>query len=112
VDPGLVADVFAAALPEGLDPDKVKRRRLIERHLLPMAYASIEAQWPAGQGPRVELRRVDWLITRDPAEAERFQPAHDCPTCLAANDQMRAFLAEHPDRWVVLANLFYREHWQ
>ena len=54
---------------------------------------------------------IDWLITSDPAEVERHQPAHDCAACRAGNDRARAFLAEFPDRRVALGNLRYTEVW-
>lgn len=57
------------------------------------------------------IEPIDWLITSDPAEVERHQPAHDCATCRAGNDQARAFLAEHPDRHLALGNLRYTEVW-
>jgi hypothetical protein len=59
----------------------------------------------------VLLDRTDWLITNQPDEVERFQPAHGCARCRAGKDQARAFLAEHLHRYVALANLTYREVW-
>lgn len=54
---------------------------------------------------------IDWVITSDPDEVEGHQPAHDCASCRAGNDQARAFLAEHPDRRLALGNLHYMEVW-
>ena len=54
---------------------------------------------------------IDWLITNDWREVEINQPAHDCPTCRAGNDQAVAFLKEHPDRQLALGNLRYWEVW-
>lgn len=54
---------------------------------------------------------LDWLITGDPNEVEKFQPAHDCAKCLSGNDQARAYLREHPDRKLALCNITYTEIW-
>lgn len=55
---------------------------------------------------------TEWLITSDLAEIEDFQPGDGCPACIAGNDQARAFLREHPDRYVALGNLVYTEIWR
>ena len=54
---------------------------------------------------------IEWLITSDWQDVERSQPAHDCPTCRAGNDQAIAFLKEHPDQRLALGNLRYWELW-
>ena len=59
----------------------------------------------------VLLDPIEWLVTSDWHDVEDFQPAHQCPTCLAANDQAIAFLKEHPDERLALGNLRYREIW-
>jgi hypothetical protein len=102
-----INDVFALALPEGIDPE--------DPGLLPelyeMAVSFVWAQYDGADRPN-ELRiDIDWLITGDADEADAFQPAHDCPSCVAGADQMRAFLRDHPGRVAVLANLHYVEVW-
>ena len=52
-----------------------------------------------------------WKITSDWREVEQFQPAHDCTTCRAGNDQAMAFLKEFPDRRLAVGNLTYIEVW-
>jgi hypothetical protein len=102
-----IDDVFAAALPEGMDPDDPSILHRLRLMVMRLAWR----QYKGAKPEELNLDPIDWLITRDADEAEAFQPAHDCAACQAALDQMRAFLAEHPDRWVVLGNLHYVEVW-
>lgn len=83
----------------------------VARTLLTMAVGLAWEQYKREKPAALRFDPVDWLITRDADEADAFQPAHDCAACQAGADQMRAYLAEHPDRWVVLGNLHYVEVW-
>lgn len=100
-----IVDYFALALPEGVE---------ITDEILAKLTAQIELDILAqyDRPPKaILLEPIDWLITSDPDEVTRHQPAHDCAACLAGNDRARAFLAEFPHRQVVLANLRYTEVW-
>jgi hypothetical protein len=57
------------------------------------------------------LDPIDWLITSDWRDVEAHQPAHQCPTCIAGNDQAMAFLKEHPTERLALGNMRYWEVW-
>lgn len=100
-----VEDVLAFVVPAGVDPDSAATRG----HMDLLAEASIAQQYTNRPRMVVEIEDIDWLVTNDPAEADAFQPAHDCAACLAGADQVRAFLREHPGRTVALANLVYTE---
>lgn len=102
-----IDDVFAVALPQGMDPRDPTVPDRLKRIATGLAWEQYE-----GNRPMVlRFDPIDWLITNDADEADAFQPVHDCVACRAGADQMRAFLAEHPDRWVVLGNLHYVEVW-
>jgi hypothetical protein len=102
-----IDDVFAVALPMGMDP----RDPTVPRKLTAMATRLAWEQYKDAKPEVLRFDPIDWLITSNADEADAFQPAHDCAACRAGADQMRAFLAEHPDRWVVLGNLHYVEVW-
>lgn len=106
----VIQDVFAMAVPETYDPeDPADRERLIAA-LGPLSERYVARQYQVA--PKALLfDTTEWLITRDPADVEKFQPAHDCPACRAGNDQSLAFLRENPGRYVVLGNLTYTEVW-
>lgn len=59
----------------------------------------------------VMLVDMDWILTSDWREVERFQPAHHCAACIAGNDQAVAFLKEFPDKRLALCNMQYIEVW-
>jgi len=106
-----IADVFAMAVPEQFDPAIPEDRvRLIEA-LDPLSERYVAAQYEAGAPKALMFEPTDWLITKDPVDVERFQPVHDCAVCRAGNDQAVAFLAEHPGRYIAMANLIYVEVW-
>lgn len=101
-----VDDVFAVSLPEGVDVE--------DPALTAELYGWVgRLVWAQYQGRRPHEIRidVDWLITASAEEADAFQPAHDCPSCLAGTDQVRAFLRDNPGRCVALGNLHYVEVW-
>lgn len=101
-----ILDYIALAVPEGI---ALEDPRLLDL-LNTQAERTILAQYR--RPPRaLAIEPIDWLITSKPEDVERHQPAHDCATCRAGNDQARAFLAEHPDRFVALGNLRYTEVW-
>lgn len=76
-----------------------------------LAQSNVMNQYKGRRPRAILMDKISWLITDDWEEVERFQPAHDCPTCRAGNDQAIAFLKEHPDRWLALGNLKYWEVW-
>jgi hypothetical protein len=102
-----VQDVFAMAVPDGVDPADpdlpAKLTHLAQR----VAYTQYE-----GRPLRaLVFEEMDWLITSDPADVEKFQPAHDCAACLAGNDQSLTFLQANPGRSIAMCNMAYREIW-
>lgn len=99
-----VEDVFACSIPDDVAPDDPA----VKSYVTIMAQRSTLAQYSGDVVLRFEP--VEWLITNNPDEAAAFS-AHDCPTCQAGADQIRAFLNEHPDRWIALGNLTYVEVW-
>ena len=102
-----VQDVVCFALPEGVGPEDVSTDELELQ-----AARSILVQYEHGKRPHYfTVQKFEFLTTNDPAKIDEFQPAHDCAACLAGNDQARAYLREHPDRFIVLGNLAYREVW-
>jgi hypothetical protein len=103
----LIEDVFAVTLPPDMDPhDPDVRRRLTL-----VAKSLTWDQYLIARPEALRFWPINWLITNDADEADAFQPAHDCPTCRAGADQMRAFLRANPGRYVVLGNLRYVEVW-
>ena len=105
-----IQDVFAMVVPETFDPAQPEDRARLVAKLGPLAESYVARQYQ--KAPRALLfEKIDWLITQDPADVEKFQPAHDCAACRAGNDQSLAFLRENPGRWVALGNLTYTEVW-
>lgn len=105
-------DVFCVAVPEGVDPTGTPNWAVLRPWLEAMARLWVRRQWQGVPGPvAIEFGDSDWLVTDNPDDVEKFQPAHDCVACLAGNDQAKAFLAEHPGRFVAMANLHYTEVW-
>lgn len=107
-----VQDVVCLAVPDYADPtDEVSRAFLIPtldilaRKLTARQYEHLP------KPPELEVATVDWLVTKDPADVERFQPAHDCAACRSGNDRSLAFLRDHPDRYIAMGNLSYTEVW-
>lgn len=104
-------DAFCCAVPEELHPDPTNWH-VIRPRLEALARHWVRRQWTDVPGPvAIEFAASDWLVTDDPADVDKFQPAHDCAACLAGNDQAKAFLAEYPGRFVAMANLHYTEYW-
>lgn len=106
----VIQDVFAVAVPEAIDVADPAVREELPTFLSQMAINTTWRQY-GDQKPKLEFREIDWLITKDPADVEAFQPAHDCAACRAGNDQSLAFLRDNPDRYVALANMSYVEVW-
>lgn len=105
-------DVFAAAVPDDLDPTDPSQRLQLLAHLDQLAREWVWAQWRTGPRPRaIEFAVSHWLITSDSSKVEEFQPAHDCVACRAGNDQSKAYLKANPGRYVAMANLRYTEIW-
>lgn len=59
----------------------------------------------------IHLLKTTWLVTSNWEEALGFQPDDGCPSCIAANEQMVAYLKQYPDRTIVLGNLSYNVFW-
>lgn len=103
-----VEDVFACSIPDDMAPDDP----VVKSYLTIQARAATWRQYGAPAIPLdIRFEPIEWLVTNNADEADAFQPSHDCVTCQAAADQIRAFLAEHPDRWIALGNLTYIEVW-
>lgn len=114
-DPGSVVavqfDVMCMAVPEHVDPTVLLIDGVPSEQLRSVAIQSLMPQYE-GQPPRaILLDSMDALVTNERADIEKFQPAHDCAACRAGNDQADTFLRDHPGRWLVLANVAYREIW-
>jgi hypothetical protein len=101
-----IEDYIIFKVTPGTDPDQPEQRAWMNR----MAEAQVMGQYK--RPPRTILMDpVDWLVTSDWREVERFQPAHDCAECQAGNEGAIAFLKEHPDERLALGNLRYWEIW-
>lgn len=107
-----VQDVMCLAVPDYVDPSNEVSRAffvptldILTRKLTTRQYEHHPVP------PELEFEKVDWLITKDPADVEKFQPAHDCAACRAGNDQSLAFLRENPGRYIAMGNLTYTEIW-
>jgi hypothetical protein len=110
----LVQDVIAVGVPEFITAehleDRVIRDAILD-HLTKAAWTSVWDQWPDRKPLRLEDQHIDWLITSDPAEVDRFQPAHDCEQCRLGNITARQALADHPKRLIALGNIRYVPVW-
>lgn len=105
-----VQDVIALGVPSGMNPEEPANRDRVVAYLTRVAQVSIVRQYKV-RPTALLLDEIDWLITNDADEATQFQPAHDCAACIAGTDQAVAFLREHPDGYLALANLSYTEVW-
>lgn len=105
-----VQDVYCAVVPAALRgrPEPEVIAAMNESLLIETARQYLGT---IGKLMRLEDLHADFLITDDPADVERFQPAHDCAHCRAGNDQAMAHLREHPDQPIGLANISYTEVW-
>lgn len=84
----------------------------LKNELQQLAFQSITRQYAGRNGLKaLAMGSHDWLVTRDPVQAEAFQPGDGCPACIAGTDQALAFLRDHPDRLIALGNLNYVEVW-
>lgn len=102
-------DVFCVAVPEGIDPADWAT---LQPQLEALARLWVHRQWQGVPGPAaIKFADSDWLVTDNPDDVDKFQPAHDCVACLAGNDRAKAFLTANPGRWVAMANLHYTEVW-
>lgn len=106
----VVEDVIALAVPEAYPMGDPEAQRLLPEVLNDIAIKQIERQY-VGRTLELEIQRIDFLITTDPAQVELWQPAHDCAACRAGNDQSLAFLKANPGRYIALGNLTYEERW-
>jgi hypothetical protein len=102
-----VQDYVILGVPEGATLEDEDAADVLEQ----MAYRAVIGQYK-GRTPKALLfTETHWKITSDWREVEQFQPAHQCPTCIAGNDQAQAFLKEHPEKRLALGNLTYVEIW-
>jgi hypothetical protein len=107
-----IEDVVCLAVPAKIDPTNPAIAAVIPSMLTSMAEASIGLQYTGRRAPdKIELDQIDWLITSNREDVEKFQPAHDCAACRAGNDQALAFLRENPGRFIAMGNMKYRETW-
>lgn len=105
-----IQDYIVLALPSHIDASDPDQRAALFDELTDRATQTVMAQYQ--RPPKaLLLEPIDWLITSDPADVERHQPAHDCETCRAGNVDAQAFLLEHPGRLLALGNLTYTEVW-
>lgn len=102
-------DVVALAMPEDIDP---LRDQYLE-WLNAIASQSVWRQWEndSRRPDAIHVDHIDWLVTTNVEDVEEFQPAHDCPTCRAANDQIIAYLKDNPGKYIAMGNMTYREEW-
>lgn len=110
----LVQDVIAVGVPPFITqavlsiPDV---RAAVMEKLTMAAWESVWAQWPDRKPLRLEDSHIDWLITGDPDEVDRFQPAHDCEECRRGNVKAREALRDRPGTMVALGNIRYVPVW-
>jgi hypothetical protein len=112
-----VQDVLMLAIPEQIDPLIYTQsgsdvREAFTASLQREAVESVWAQWPTRPPVRVDFDKINWLITKDVADIESFQPAHDCPDCWMGNLQAEEFLKANPGRWIAMANITYTPVWE
>lgn len=106
-----VQDVVCLAVPEDVDPTRDQLREF----LMSLAEQTTWFQYmqPGWVRPAaLQFESIDWLITQDIDDVEKFQPAHDCERCRQGNVQAIAFLKENPGRWIAMGNLTYIEEWE
>ena len=102
-----VQDFIVLGIPSEVDADDPRVSEFLDR----MAEHQVMAQY-RGQRPKaLVMDKIEWLITSDWEDVERFQPAHDCAACRAGNDQAIATLKEFPDKRLALGNMRYWEIW-
>ena len=107
-----VDDVIAYVIPEHYNLSTAEGRAAAQNELRLLAVSSVAKQYVGRRGLQAILMGdIDILITRDADEADRFQPAHNCPACVAGADQARAYLRDHPTKHIALGNIHYVEVW-
>jgi hypothetical protein len=87
------------------------QREISQERLRELAMEQIMAQYRGQHPPIIELQPIEWLVTQDPEDVERHQPAHDCADCKAGNERAQRYLRMNPGAWLWLGNLFYTEIW-
>ena len=108
------SDVFVCGIPKEVDTTDPMHNVTLLAHLEKLARDWVWRQWGPGEARPIdiEFHVTDWLITDEIDKVDEFQPAHDCAACLAGNDQAKAYLREHPGRWLAMANMTYTEVWR
>ena len=102
-----ILDFIVLTVPTEVDPEHPAFREYLDR----LADHTTMSQYQGKKPKALVMDKIEWLITSDWEDVERQQPAHDCATCRAGNDQAIAFLKEHPDKRLALGNLRYWEIW-
>jgi hypothetical protein len=102
-----ITDFIVLGVPEGATLESEGTCDALEH----LAMQTVIDQYKGRRPKAIMFMETHWKITSDWREVEQFQPAHDCPTCRAGNDQAMAFLKEFPDRRLALGNLTYIEVW-
>lgn len=102
-----ILDYIVLSIPADIDPDHPD----VQATLDDQAQFQVLNQYRKARPKAIVIDPIEWLITSDWRDVEAHQPAHDCATCRAGNDQAVAFLKEHPDRRLALGNMRYFEVW-
>jgi hypothetical protein len=96
----------------GINPEVDPTDPQVEASLERLMNRAVMAQYQGPSKPRaLVVLRAEWFFTSDPEEVAKIQPGDGCATCIAGNDQARAFLREHPERKLALCNVEYQEVW-
>ena len=105
-----IIDVIILAVP----PDKMDTPEdKLGDEMNTLAMITVWAQF-AGRARmpiNINLKKIDWTITGDPDEVERFQPAHECRSCQQANRLAAQALRDDSSLMLALGNIFYDEVW-
>lgn len=102
-----IADFIVLGVPASVTLDDPEVRQKLDD----MATLTMMGQYKGKRPKALLMKDIEWLITSDWEDVERFQPAHDCAACRAGNDQAIAMLKEFPEKRLALGNLFYWEIW-
>ena len=98
-------------VPETVDPGSGIPMELLIPTMDVWARKTVWSQYDNCPPQGLFFRDIDWLVTKDPAQVETFQPAHDCETCRDGNKKAHAFLSEFPNRYIAMGNIEYVEYW-
>jgi hypothetical protein len=102
-----IDDYVILAVPDDVDTDDPEVRQKLDDQ----AQIQIYGQYRKRRPKALLLDDIDWLITSDPDDVERHQPAHDCANCKAGNRKAQEYLRANPGKRLALGNLHYVEIW-